>query len=196
MIKVEPLSGEAKAQAMPALAELRIKVFREWPYLYDGSLEYEADYLEKFSEADDSLIVVAWDRDKIVGASTASPLMGHASAFAEPFEGRGYDPEKIFYFGESVLLPDYRGHGIGHAFFDHREQFARQLGGFELMTFCAVERDADDPRRARSYRSLDSFWKKRGFQRLEGLTAHLGWKEPEIVEEVDHVMQFWGKGLF
>ena len=195
MIKVEPLSGAARAAALPALAELRIKVFREWPYLYDGTLEYEASYLKKFSEAEDSLIVVAWDRDKIVGASTASPLVGHADAFAEPFEERGYKADKIFYFGESVLLPEYRGHGVGNAFFDHRERYAREMGGFELMTFCAVVREAEDPRRVRSYRPLDGFWKKRGFSRLDGLTTGFPWKEPGIEGDVDHVMQFWGKGV-
>jgi hypothetical protein len=34
------LTDEALADASPAVAALRISVFREWPYLYDGDLVY------------------------------------------------------------------------------------------------------------------------------------------------------------
>ncbi|MEQ9825882.1 MAG: GNAT family N-acetyltransferase [Puniceicoccaceae bacterium] len=195
MIRVESLVGPERSQALPALAELRIRVFREWPYLYEGSLEYEQRYLEKFSAAEDSLIVVARDGAVIVGASTASPLVGHADAFAAPFEQRGMDRDRIFYFGESVLLPAYRGSGIGHAFFDHREQHARSLGTFDWLTFCAVVRPEEDERMPDDYRTLDGFWRKRGFEKMEGLTTDFSWKEPGSSHEVSHVMQFWGKRL-
>lgn len=194
-ITIESLKGENRLLAMGNLAELRIRVFREWPYLYDGTLEYERRYLEKFAQAENSLIVVARDGERIVGASTASPLVGHADAFAAPFSERGFEPERVFYFGESVLLPEYRGCGIGHAFFDHRERFAKDLGFFDLITFCAVVRDAKDPRNPSDYRPLDAFWQKRGFQRIEGLTTDFSWKEPGLSGEIPHLMQFWGKRI-
>jgi len=194
-IQVEALVGKDRGNALSALAELRIEVFREWPYLYDGSLDYEQAYLQKFSEAADSLIVVARDGGRIVGASTASPLVGHADAFATPFEAIGFDPARVFYFGESVLLPEYRGCGIGKLFFDHRERHARELRSFDLMTFCAVVRSQDDPRRPAHYRPLDAFWRKRGFEKMERLTTDFSWKEPEQSEEVRHRMQFWGKSI-
>ena len=31
------------------LAQLRIKVFRAFPYLYDGSIDYEMSYLETYT---------------------------------------------------------------------------------------------------------------------------------------------------
>jgi hypothetical protein len=37
----------------------------------------------------------------------------------------GMDVGRVFYFGESMLLPRCRGRGIGHAFFGHREAHAR-----------------------------------------------------------------------
>jgi hypothetical protein len=40
-VRVEPLVGAALARGLPALARLRIAVFRSWPYLYDGTLEHE-----------------------------------------------------------------------------------------------------------------------------------------------------------
>jgi hypothetical protein len=53
------------------VARLRIEVFREWPYLYDGTLDYERDYLAHFADAEDALIVAARDGDSVVGAATA-----------------------------------------------------------------------------------------------------------------------------
>lgn len=193
--EVLSLTGTDVADALPVLAALRISVFRQWPYLYDGDLAYEQKYLEKFSHAPDALIVVARDNGKIVGASTASPLLGHADEFAQPFQARGYDPARVFYFGESVLMPDYRGQGIGHAFFDHREAHARKLGRFDIMTFCAVQRDTADPRKPDDYVPLDAFWHKRGFAKDNDMTTTLGWKEPQSDVDVPHTMTFWIKKI-
>jgi GNAT superfamily N-acetyltransferase len=148
-LAVEPLTGSALQSALPALAMLRITVFREWPYLYDGSLEYEQNYLAHFAAAKDAMIVAVRDGDEIVGGSTAAPLRGHTEEFVPLFEAHGFDPERIFYFGESVLLRNYRGRGLGHAFFDHREVHARACAGpkgpYSETTFCAVIRPDDHP---------------------------------------------------
>jgi len=62
-----------------------------------------------------------------------------------PFLEHGYDPERIFYYGESVLLRAYRGQGLGKQFFVEREDHARSLNRFDLLCFCAVERPLDHP---------------------------------------------------
>jgi len=119
-LDVKSLVGEEMKAVLPDLARLRIIVFRDWPYLYDGTLEYEQEYLAKLSAAKGAVCVVARDGTEIVGASTAAPMIEHADEFAEPFETAGYDLKDIFYCGESVLLKTHRGHGLGNAFFDHR----------------------------------------------------------------------------
>src|SRR5690606_22957059 len=144
-LTVESLTGDQLKAVLPALARLRIEVFRAWPYLYDGSLAYEEEYLAKFADGHGAVCVVARDGDKIIGASTASPMSETDSEFIAPFEAAGYDIEKVFYCGESVLLKEYRGHGLGHAFFDGREAHAARLGGFELSTFCRVIRPDNHP---------------------------------------------------
>jgi GNAT superfamily N-acetyltransferase len=189
------LTGRDLEAVVPALAELRIRVFRDWPYLYDGSLDYEAAYLRKFSIAEHALVVVAREGGRIVGASTAAPLLGHEDEFARPFLGQGYDPEKVFYFGESVLLPEYRGRGLGHSFFEMRESYARHCGPFEIAAFCAVVREPGDPRAPNGYRPLDVFWNKRGFLKQEGLITTFAWKELGREGDVSHPMQFWIKRL-
>jgi GNAT superfamily N-acetyltransferase len=194
-MEIIALNGDSLRNALPDLAKLRIAVFREWPYLYDGTLEYEASYLEKFSAAKDAVIVAAKDGARIVGVATASPLLEHADAFAKPFADKNIDPATVYYFGESVLLPEYRGQGIGHAFFDAREEHARRSGNYKVASFCAVVRDAQDARKPANYRPLDAFWNKRGFQKAEGLVAKFDWQEVGDKKELPHQMQFWIKQL-
>ncbi len=194
-ISVESLTGEAIKSVLPDLARLRIVVFRDWPYLYDGSLAYEEDYLAKFAAAKGAVCVVARDGDSIIGASTGAPMIEHADEFGEPFKKAGYDISKIFYCGESVLLTSHRGFGFGHAFFDHREAQARKLGGFTHSTFCRVVRPDDHPLKPKDYVPLDGFWRKRGYAPADGIVATYNWKDVDQDEETVHPMQFWMKAL-
>ena len=111
------LTGDALRAALPDVARLRIEVFRAWPYLYDGDLDYEARYLESYAASDRAIVVGAYDGDTLIGASTGAPLSDHAEDFAAAFEATEFDLSTVFYCAESVLLSDYRGHGLGHAFF-------------------------------------------------------------------------------
>jgi GNAT superfamily N-acetyltransferase len=194
-LTVTSLFGQQIRTVMPDLARLRMTVFRDWPYLYDGTLEYEEQYLRKLASAPGAICVVARDADAIVGASTAAPMREHADEFAEPFAKAGYDIDKIFYCGESVLLKSHRGHGLGNIFFDEREAHARRLGGFTHSTFCRVVRPDNHPLKPADYRPLDPFWRKRGYAPVEGVVASYAWKDVDQAEETEHPMQFWMKAL-
>ncbi len=180
-----------KSRHIDALAELRIAVFREWPYLYDGDPAYERDYLREFNAEAGSVLVLASDNGgAIVGAATASPMASQKAEFQAPFQERDIAVETLFYFGESVLLPEVRGHGIGHAFFDARETAARAAGA-SAATFCAVVRPDDHPLRPSEARDLHPFWRKRGYAPIDGLTTGFAWKDIDQPQETDHPMQFW-----
>lgn len=193
-IVVAALTGEALVAALPALARLRIEVLRAYPYLYDGTHTYERGYLETFARAAGAIIVAAKDGDEIVGCATGAPMARVDPAFAAPFLARGYDISKIFYCGESVLRPQYRGLGLGHRFFDEREAQAVRLGN-RISTFCAVVRPSDHPLAPKDYVPLDAFWTKRGYGKAEGFTTHFAWKDIDTAGETDKPMQFWMKDL-
>ena len=57
-LRVASLTGEEIAPALRALARLRIAVFRDWPYLYDGSLAYEEKYLAGLAAANGAIAAV------------------------------------------------------------------------------------------------------------------------------------------
>jgi GNAT superfamily N-acetyltransferase len=191
---VAPLSGERLRPFLPQLAGLRIEVFAEWPYLYEGTLAYEDGYLTRFAESPDHVAICAFDGDSLVGAATAAPLRYQHSEFTSPFIQAGFLVDDIFYFGESVLRRSYRGRGLGHQFFDGREAHADALG-YTKTAFCAVIRPVDHPLRPTEYRPLDTFWRKRGYRPLAGIVAHFSWAEIGNKEETENALQFWGKGF-
>jgi GNAT superfamily N-acetyltransferase len=194
-LDVKSVTGADILAVLPDLSRLRMIVFRDWPYLYEGTLEYEQKYLEKFAKSQGAVVVCAYDGDQMVGASTGAPMVQHADEFGEPFKNAGYDISKIFYCGESVLLKSHRGHGLGHAFFDGREAQAHALGGFTHSTFCRVVRPDDHPLKPKDYAPLDPFWKKRGYEPVEGLVATYEWQDVDQTGETPHKMQFWMKKL-
>jgi GNAT superfamily N-acetyltransferase len=183
-----------RLSAIPALSDLRIRIFRNWPYLYDGTAEYEAAYLAEFIREPGSVLVVAQDGDIIVGAATGSPMTGQKQEFQEPMRRNGLDVARIFYFGESVLRPDYQGQGIGHQFFDAREAAARTAGAGQT-SFCAVIRPDNHPLRPETPRDLHPFWRARGYVPVDGLTGILQWQDVGDEAESAHLMQFWLRDL-
>lgn len=194
MIRIARLTGQALADALNDVARLRIAVFRAWPYLYDGDAEYERRYLQTYRDSEDAILVGAFDGDRLIGAATGTPMEDHAEDFGAAFSGQDIDLTDIFYCAESVLLPEYRGQGIGHAFFDTREAHARALGRSHAA-FCGVVRPADHPLRPRGYRPLDPFWRKRGYAPVQGAVAHFRWKDTDQAAETDHRLQFWMRAL-
>lgn len=194
LVIVRPLTGDDLIRALPALAQLRIEVFRAFPYLYAGTEEYEQTYLRNFASARDAFIVVAEEEGQIIGCATGSAIDDHHGEFAAPLAEAGYDLASTFYFGESVLRPGYRGRGLGHAFFDAREAHA-SARGYARACFCAVDRPATHPDRPEDYSPLDTFWQKRGYRKLPGLIAHFAWPTDPGGPDLDHPMTYWMRDL-
>lgn len=186
-------TGSAFRSVFDELAALRIAVFRDFPYLYNGTVAYEKKYLETYARAKRSFLCAAYDGNRMVGATTALPLTDETPEVQQPFRDAGYSLDTVFYFGESILLPDYRGQGIGHRFFDEREAHARQFGQYAITCFCAVQRPANHPLRPADYQPLDPFWTKRGYRREPGLQSLFTWPDRNETVPTAKPMTYWLK---
>lgn len=194
-VRIAPLTGEDLAAWLPELARLRIEVFREFPYLYDGSTTYEEKYLRTYAETPGAVIVGASADGRPIGAATGLPMRGEPDHVTGPLKAAGYDIGRLFYFGESVLEPAWRGQGIGVRFMAERKAWARNLGGFEHAVFCAVQRPADHPRRPAGHVPLDDFWRRRGFAPIEGLACAFIWQDLDEAAASPKSMGYWIKRL-
>jgi GNAT superfamily N-acetyltransferase len=196
-LRIERLRGGAIAPHLEQLAALRTSVFRAFPYLYEGTIDNERRYLATYASDERCLVVAAWDGGVMVGASTAMPAAVHGDEIAPSLQAGGLAPAETYYFGESVLDEAYRGRGLGHAFFDHREAVARELG-FRWAAFCAVERAADHPARPADYSPLVSFWRKRGYTHHPEIRTVMHWRQvgdPVGAPDAAHTLSFWLRDL-
>lgn len=173
------------------LVQLRIDIFKEYPYLYAGSYKYETTY----SDSENNIILLVLDnKNNIIGASTAVPLEDEAMEFQKPFIDAQIPIEQVFYFGESLLKKSYRDQGIYRNFFEAREKAARNYGA-KFAAFAAVERSNDDSRRPLDYKPLNPIWIHFGYHKRFDLYTHLEWTEVGQDKPSSQLLYFWVKEL-
>lgn len=193
-LRYERLLGAAIDARIEALAALRLSVFRDWPYLYEGSLDYERHYLATYRDSAQGLAVLVWDGERCVGATTALPLRQAHAEMRQPFEQAGVAVADILYLGESVVLTDYRGRGIGVRFFAEREAHARALG-LQHCAFCAVERPPQHPLRPEGHVGNEAFWARRGYAHHPDLVCHFDWQDRDQPAPASHRLSYWLRTL-
>ncbi|MEO6283903.1 MAG: GNAT family N-acetyltransferase [Dyadobacter sp.] len=177
------------------LSQLRIAVFHDYPYLYEGTLEYEKNYLKTYIQAEQAFLFAVYDGAKMVGATTCIPLKDETAEVQKPFVEASLQVDSVFYFGESILLPEYRGLGLGHRFFDERENHARNLGHYTSCCFCSVDRGDNHCLKPAGYRPNDAFWLKRGYKKDPTLQTIMEWPDIGEVEPTSKNMIFWTKSI-
>ena len=188
-------TGGRFADVFDELAALRIAVFRDFPYLYEGTVDYEKTYLQTYAEAERAFLLAVYDGTRLVGATTCIPLADETDEVKKPFMEAGYNLETVFYFGESILLPAYRGRGLGHRFFDAREAHAASFGTYALTCFCAVQRPDEHPLRPSGYQPLDAFWTKRGYHKAPELQSWFAWPDIGATQSTEKPMVYWTRLL-
>jgi GNAT superfamily N-acetyltransferase len=193
----EKFLGTQILNYVPIIAQLRTEIFRDFPYLYNNSLDHEERYLNLYTRAPDFFLVLAFDGEEVVGASTGVPLehVFKTATMQQLLQAQGYTPQSLFYLSESVLKKTYRGQGIGVRFFEERENYAKSLGRFDYTCFYAVQRPLDHPKRPPDYVPLDSFWQKRGYTKHPELQTNFSWQDQGESEKSSKTMGFWLKRL-
>lgn len=175
---------------------MRMEVFREYPFLYEGDLDYEMRYLEKkYTTMKNGIVVAVFDDKKLIGVSTGYPFEYEIKELQDVFTKAGREPKEYFCFGESVLNKNYRGLGIGKTFFKEREAHVQNLGKYSGICFFTIVRPEDDPRRPADYRPLKPFWEKQGYREHQELKGSVAYQEIGETEETPKEMVFWIKLL-
>lgn len=194
-VKIVTVTGDKVKALIPEIAALRIEVFREYPFLYIGDVEYEKRYLKKFTTMKDAIVVMVFDHETLIGISTGYPFIYEEENLQQLIRASGRNPEDYFCFGESVLRKSYRGLGLGKRFFEEREAHVRALNRFTHICFYTLLRPANDPLRPADYRPLAPFWRSRGYVEHPELVGTVSYQEIGEPEETPKKMVFWIKSL-
>ena len=177
------------------IARLRISIFREYPYLYDGDQGYEADYLKKFIHTEDSIMVLAFSDENIVGALTGLPLRCEEPNVREPWIQSNIQVDHLYYFSEGLLRREFRNRGIGRRMFQLAENWVENTHRYKAFTLATVIRSEDHPRKPENFSSTDRFWEKLGYRKTKDIVCTIPWKEVGEVQESPKPLLFWSKNV-
>jgi GNAT superfamily N-acetyltransferase len=187
-------SGTAIANVLDDLATLRLEIFREYPYLYEGRRKDELDYLGTYAKVVDACAILAYYGSTIIGAATGMPLIHEDAQTLDAFARASLPLGEIYYVGELLFRPAWRNTGLGRKSLARLENHVHSFGSYRMLTCATVERPDDHPLRPLDYIPITRFLAKTGFARLTGVTTHFKWLETDGVKR-DHSMQFWVKDL-
>lgn len=189
------LTSQAAAGVIDALASLRLEIFREYPYLYDGKRENELNYLRLYAEAPDACLITCTEGARIIGAATGVPLRYVQPELGEVFAPSGFASDEIYYVGELLFYPEFRHQGTGLKIVSLLEDHIRAMGHYKYLTCATVLRPHDHPARPEDFIPIDRFLARCGFMALSGISTSFTWLEVDG-EKREHVMKFWIKELF
>lgn len=193
-LQILTLKGHHITPYLSDLARLGVKIFREYPYLLEADQVDEANYGKRYAQCDSSIMVIVLDQKKVVGASTGMPLDADTEPFKNPFRDNGIPPENVFYLGESLLLPAYRGKGLYRHFFEEREKMARECN-CKIVAFSAVDREPDNSKEPANYTPLDPTWLHFGYKKHTNIYTYFDWKDINETQTSSKRLVFWLKKL-
>lgn len=191
--------GKDAIEYIDIVSELRIQAFKEYPYLYEGNLDYEREYVHGYAIDGKAMIAVARTDNKIVGISTGIPLVSDSEIVADAkkiFAENGLDVSDYYYYGEVIVLPDFRGRGVTSKLYAEQDNLIKSWG-YKHVCILTVMREIDHPLRPANYKSPDKMWEHLGFFRNKLITEyHWPTIQPDMsVEDVKNYLEFWTKDL-
>ena len=200
MLTVEVRHGHDVMPLAREFARFRLEEFRHFPYLYEGMEANERAYLEAYAANVNTILVMVRDDRSPAGMFTALPFLAESfpphAEVGRKLAGLGHDPARMFYFGEAILLPGYRGRGLGRRACLMIEAYARLLG-YSQGCMMTVERSAGDPRRPLDYQDQEPLFQALGFRKA-GLKTVLSWptlQADQSVEMQENTLVWWLKDL-
>ena len=191
-MRIATLTGDAIVPHLAEIGALRIAVFREWPYLYDGYADYESRYLARYS-VPRAAVIAAFDGDRVVGAATCLPLDDAGDSVRRGFAAAGLDSAGYFLFRRKRAAA-----GVSRA--RHRRGVLQGAGGGgRRLRHRHVLRGTARRRRSapagRPTGPLHEFWHHRGYAEQPELFCEMTWQDVGDAAPTPHRLNFWSKAL-
>ncbi len=170
-------------------------MFREYPYLYDGNIEYEKEYLKRYINSQRSCIVLAYSENDIVGVCTCLPLEDELEEIYAPIEQKRFEIKNILYGGEALVLKSYQESGLSRKFEEicvtHEKKIIPSL---THILVCTVER-GNHYLKPDNYSDISLILNKLNYKKLDGVKCVLSWKDIDKVKEDNKSLSYWIRDL-
>lgn len=180
------------------LAQLRIDIFHEYPYLYEGDLDYEKKYLQIYSSCDKAIMLYFENNNAIQGACTCIPMHEETQEFIDPIiKHTDINIDQAFYIGEILVRKEFRGIKLGKKLMEHAIVYIKtHFPQYHNIILCTVEREDRQDKKPVNYLKPDYFWRKYGFEKIPSLSMELEWRDIGDKEETSKKMSYWIKKLY
>lgn len=193
-ISLQAFTGEEAKKYLKQIANIRITMFKEFPYLYEGSLEDEEEYLNIYFSSINSIVLLVLDGDEVVGFSNSIPLNEEMEEIKTPFITNDIDIKKYLYIGELMIKEKYRNKNLSNIIAKSHEEHARE-NNYTNMVFMTVIRPDNHPLKPKNYRPLEPLWKSLGYKPLERMKINFTWKQVDGDIPQENQLGIWSKEL-
>ena len=180
LLHLEKFQGTAIEPHNEEIISIVNRVFYDYPYRYDGKSEGYTESIKEHAKSANGYVVLAMDGEKVVGVATGIPLS--ESGVTLP----GVDPSSVYYLCELLLLPEYRGQGLGTKMGREIEHFAKEHG-YTLLALTSME--------APGYTSAHTAFKKLGYTKHPDKYYETSWVHVGETEPTSHRLFFWTRPI-
>lgn len=192
-IVIEVLKGNEVIPYLKKWIEIRLLFYKDYPYLYDGTMEGEEHYLRMYSNSENTLLVMAKRGEEIIGAVIGLPLPESPEENKDAFQEAGMLQEELFYLGDSIVTKEFKTSNVQEQMYHKFESAVKHLEKYRGIVVCEIERDVNDPKKVANDTFYELAWNNRGFIKEPNQTVLFSWQEIDDVESSDHRMVFWRK---
>lgn len=179
--------------------DLSLEGYREYPYLYEGTRESEAEYFAFYSRQPRLVMVVAKHNvdKRIIGVLAGMPLAEERDNKTKPFANAGENPADYFYIAECVVAAAFRSQGIARTMYELFEQYVHELQPpYRYLTVCGIEREVNPEWYIpEQHNPLYVLAPRYGWERYPTVQSCFYWQDVGSEVETGHTMVFWRKEL-
>jgi hypothetical protein len=191
---VELLTGSAIEPYIEQMIDFRLKYFRVFPYLCEGTREEEMASVRRYIDSPTGHVLVLKDESENFGGFLTGISISESSYSAD-FTPVLTCPEKAFYIGEMIFAESFRGRDGIQKCLEYFHLIKEM--GYESVCCITVQREADHPLRPTGYRDVSSLCKVLGFRKIEQIIM-IPW---DVIQSdgnplpMDNVMNIWVRDL-
>jgi ribosomal protein S18 acetylase RimI-like enzyme len=191
--------GKETAKYIDIVSEWRIKLFREYPYLYVGDIEYEKKYMQGHATDKQAMIAIAKVDGMLAGFSTGFPLISDSEIVADVkklVSQAGDDIADYYYYGEIMVLPEFRGRGLASMLYTAQDNLIKSWE-FKHVCISTVVQEENHPLKPAGYKSTEGMFEHMGFVKNK-LMINYPWptiQHDQSIKEVNHQLACWTKSL-
>ena len=190
--EMKTLLGQEILSHIREISDITMNVFKEYPYLYEGTEQEQWEYVDKrYCKQPNSVVCMASREGRLVGVVMGVPMNQAPLKYQTPFLNQGIDLSKLFYIGEMTILQGHRQTGVRQKLCEELKSHILKKGFYECITFCEIVRPHDDPKRPKNYHDHDRAWESLGFVKDNTRKTVSAWNENGGTQEIDHTMVYW-----